>query len=243
MQQRFDSYLKGKRILCDPWKHMFHYHGKSLGELNQTELKEWRKERIRIREDIVKKIKDEMAEGKTVAILDSGDPCTFGPAHWFIEGFSEDQVEIIPGLGCYNAAIAALKKSMIPAYDNRFVMLTWPPFLFGLKGEDGEILDEGIVRELSKYPTTMVFYMSVGKMDKLVNLLNKYYPPDLPIAVIYYAGYAGKEVVVKGTLTTILDKIEGKKQTWLGLIVVGRCLEGMPYRTCIETIRLGGIKW
>jgi precorrin-4 methylase len=238
MPKRFESYLKGKEILCDPWKGMFFLHGKFCGELNETETKEWQKERVRIREEIVKKIKEEMARGKTVAILENGDPCTFGPSHWFVEQFDDHQVEIIPGLGCYNAAIAALKKSMIPAYDNRCVMLTSPHFLLGPRGEDEQIL-----KEISKYTTTMVFYMGTRKMDRLVDLLKKYYPSDLPIAVVYYAGYGGKEEVVKGTLATILDRIQGKEQTWLGLIIVGRCLEGMPYIGSMENIVWGGMKW
>jgi len=31
-------------------------------------------------------------------LLDEGDPCVFGPSHWFIEGFREEEVEIVPGV-------------------------------------------------------------------------------------------------------------------------------------------------
>ena len=192
MKGQFPTYLQGKPILCDPWKGMFGYKGKSWRDLSSEEKETFRKERVRIRDNIVQQIKNEVAKGNKVALLDSGDPCTFGPSHWFIEGFDEEEVEIIPGLGAFSAAMAALKKSSIPAYDTRFVMLTSPGFL--LKSNSGEFL--GI---LTKYPATMVFYMWLKSIDRLVARLKEFHPADLPVAVVYYAGYPEKEKVVKGT--------------------------------------------
>jgi uroporphyrin-III C-methyltransferase len=234
MKKRFQAQLKGKPILADPWKGMFDYKGKpwqKLSDMNPEEKRAFQKERIRIREEIVRQIKEKLAQGKTVALLDSGDPCLFGPSHWFIEGFDPQQVEIIPGMGAFTAAMAALKKSSIPAYDTRFVMQTSPYFLQG-KQKQGE----EVVKDLAKYPTTMVFYMGIKELNHLIPTLKKSHPGDLPAAVVYNAGYPDKEKVVKGTLDTILDKVAGEKEPWMGLIIVGRCLEGKPYRTRIENL-------
>lgn len=73
----FNKYLEGKTILGDPWKGMFDYKGKLWREIVKMGLEEkmaFQKERIQIREEIVRKIKAEMANGKNVALLDSGDP-------------------------------------------------------------------------------------------------------------------------------------------------------------------------
>jgi precorrin-4 methylase len=231
MQQRFQAQLQGRPILADPWKGMFDYKGKHWDELPKMKPEEKRafqEERIKIRDEIVRQIKEKLAQGKTVALLDSGDPCLFGPSHWFIEGFDPQQVEIIPGVGAFTAAMAALKKSSIPAYDTRFVMQTSPYFLTG-GGEE-------VFKDLSKHPTTMVFYMGIKKLNQLVPLLQKSYPGDLPVAVVYNAGYPDKEKVVKGTLDTILSKVAGEKEPWMGLIIVGRCLEGKPYRGRLENL-------
>jgi precorrin-4 methylase len=231
MKQRFPDQLKGKPILGDPWKGLWDYKGKPWKELptmSPKEQKAFQEGRIKIREELVRQIKEKLAQGKTVALLDSGDPCLFGPSHWFIEGFDPHQVEIIPGVGAFTAAMAALKKSSIPAYDTRFVMQTSPYFLTGAGKE--------IFHNLSKYPATMVFYMGVKELSRLVPLLRKSYPSDLPIAVVYNAGFPDKEKVVKGTLDTILTQVAGEKEPWNGLIIVGRCLEGKPYRSRVENL-------
>jgi precorrin-4 methylase len=51
-----------------------------------------------------------------------------------------------------------------------------------------------------------------------------YYQPDLPIAVIYYAGYTDKETVLRSTLATIDKDISAMNEKWLGLVVIGECV-------------------
>ncbi len=230
MSERFSTYLKGKTLLGNPWRGKFKYKWKDIEELGTREKKACQEERIRFWDETVVKIRSEMASGKNVAILDSGDPGVFGPSHRIIEGFEEDEVEIIPGLGCFQATMAALKKSSIPAYDTRFVMLTAPFFLLGRPE------NENILADLSKYPITMAFYMALKHADSLIAKLKKYYASDLPVAVVYNAGYPKKEKVVKGTLGTILDDIKSEKENWLGMIIVGRCLEGQPQRGMIKHV-------
>ena len=229
--ERFSTYLEGKTILGNPWRGNFKYKNwEDLKKLGPKEKKAYREERMRFWNETAAKIKNEIAQGKIVAILDSGDPCVFGPSHRVVEGLNEDQVEIIPGLGCFQATMAALKKSSIPAYDTRFVMLTAPVFLFG-KPED-----EAILKDLSKYPITMAFYMALKRADRLMAKLKKYYPADLPVAVVYHAGFPEKEKVVKGTLDTILKDIRAEKENWMGMIIMGRCLEGQPQRGMVKHV-------
>jgi len=230
VSERFSTYLKGKTLLGNPWRGDFKYSWKDIEKLGPGEKKACQEERIRFWDKTVVKIRSEMARGKNVAILDSGDPGVFGPSHRIIEGFEEDEVEIIPGLGCFQAAMAALKKSSIPAYDTRFVMLTAPFFLLGRPE------NENILADLSKYPITMAFYMALKHADSLIAKLKKYYASDLPVAVVYNAGYPEKEKVVKGTLGTILDDIKSEKENWLGMIIVGRCLDGQPQRGMIKHV-------
>jgi len=71
-------------------------------------------------------------------------------------------------------AMAALKKSSIPAYDTRFVMQTSPFFLT----ENNQ--DDDIFRDLSKYPATMVFYMALWNLENLMNRLTEQYPENFP---------------------------------------------------------------
>ena len=228
MAKRFASYLEGKELRDHPsWKE-FKYNWRDRDKLSAEQKKSMVAERIRFWDKKAGEIRKELSEGKTIAVLDSGDPCVFAPAHRVIEGLREDEFEIIPGFGCFQAAMAVLKKSSIPAHDIRFLMLTAPVFLF----ETPE--DESILKDLSKYSISMGLYMALKRADGLVTKLKKYYPGDLPVAVVYYAGYPNKEKVVKGTLDTILEKIKAEKENWMGMMIIGRCLEGQPQRGMVK---------
>ena len=228
--KRFSRVLKGKTVLGDPWRGNFKYSWRDVQKLGSKEKKLYEEERIRFWDQTATRIRNEVGQGKIVAVIDSGDPCVFGPSHRVIEGLREDEVEIVPGLGCFQASMAALKKSSIPAYDTRFVMLTAPMFLFGRPE------DEAILKDLSKYPVTMAFYMALNYAESLVDKLKAYYPNDLPVAVVYNAGFPEKEKVIKGTLETIVAKVKAEKESWLGMIIVGRCLEGQPQRGMVKLL-------
>ncbi len=232
-KERFSFYIAEKPVLCNPWEGLFDYKGKPWRELVHSDpslIESFKKERIRIREEIIGCVKKEMANGKNVALLENGDPCLFGPSHWFIEGFEDDQVEILPGVGNFSVAMAALKKSSIPAYDTRFVLQTSPFFLT----ENGQ--DDEVFGDLSKYPATMVFYMALWNLENLINRLKNHYPVDLPVAVIYHLGDEKKQNIIQGTVKDIAEKVQGIKEDFAGLIIVGKCLEGYGYRSKTENL-------
>lgn len=229
LRERFAAHLVGKTYLGNAcWGDFKHKRSSDLEAAGPEAKKAYLEERLRFWDQTAATIRSEVAQGKTVAVLDSGDPCVFGPSHRAMEGLDEDEYEIIPGLGCFQASMAALKKSSIPAYDTRFVMLTAPRFLFG----DPE--DEAILADLSKYPVTIGLYMALRRVDTLMPTLRKYYPDDLPVAVVYWAGDSEKEKVLKGTLGTILEDIKAEGENWMGMIIIGRCLEGQPLRGMVR---------
>ncbi len=47
------------------------------------------------------------------------------------------------------------------------------------------------------------------------------YPADLPVAVVYFAGYHDKEKVVKSKLSGIADEVRKIDEKWLGLVIIG----------------------
>jgi precorrin-4 methylase len=231
--QTFQDYIGTKPVICDPWAGLFDYKGRPWRDIARSDretIELFRKERVRIREKILHDIRKEMAAGKNVALIETGDPCLFGPSHWFIEGFREEEVEILPGVGCFPAAMAALKKSSIPSYDARFVMQTAPMFLF----EDGEKADE-FFDTLPPSACTLVFYMGLWNLDGLMTTLRKKWPADLPAAIVYHIGSDEKQRVVKGRLGDISDKARDIEEDFAGLIIVGECLRGNGgYRAKVE---------
>ncbi|MFZ5451191.1 MAG: SAM-dependent methyltransferase [Thermodesulfobacteriota bacterium] len=218
----FRAYLQGKKVQ-DPWMELWSYQGKiwmkDLSTFPPAERSKIVAQKSRERDDFVKKMKVLLQQGKKIALLDGGDPTIFSRAYWLLEGLNPEQVEIIPGVGAYTAAMAALKKAGTGG-GARFVLQTAPFSFFGKTDRDD------LAQALARFPGTLVFYMGLAQIQDLVNTLKKYNPGDLPVAVVYYAGYPQKQKVVKGTLDNILAKIAPEKEKWLGMIIVGRAITG-----------------
>ncbi|HAY21578.1 MAG TPA: tetrapyrrole methylase [Desulfobacterales bacterium] len=220
--KKLAKYLQGKKVE-DPWKDLWMHQGKIWMKDLHTYKPEERPaviaEKSRQRDEYVKNLKVMLAQGKNIVLLDGGDPTVYSRGFWLLEGLSDDQFEIVPGVGAMTASFAALKRASTGA-GARFVAQTTPYAFFGKQDRDD------LARDLSRYPGTLVFYMGISELSNLVETLKKYNPPDLPIGVVYYAGYPEKEKVVKGTLSDIMAKLADEKERWLGMIVVGRCLSG-----------------
>ena len=58
-------------------------------------------------------------------------------------------------------------------------------------------------------------------MRELVSRFSKYFPSDLPVAVVYFAGYPDKEKIVRSKLSGIADEVEKIDEKWLGLVIIG----------------------
>jgi len=228
----FGEYMANKPVLFDPWTGIWDYKGKKQDELSKEELAKFKVERFRIRDERVEQIKCLLVEGKDVGLLDSGNPCLFGPSHWYLEHFDPEDVVIIPGMGCDAAAMAALGKSTIPAYDTRFVMQTAPFFLM-----DRDMEDRQILKDLGKYPTTMIFYMALREPEKLFAALGEVLPPDMPCAVVYWAGHPDRERILPGTVADMGQKLSKEKENFMGLLVIGRFLKGKPYESAQKRLR------
>lgn len=226
----FSKYIGKKPVLkFSPWRGFWDYKGKDYRELTGEELKAFRVKRFKIRDERVDKIKDIISKGKDVGLLDSGNPCFFGPSHWYIEQFDPEDVVVIPGMGCEAAALAALKKSIIPAYDSRFVIQTAPFFLSGPNLKDREVL-----KALAKYSESMVFYMALWHPRKLFDALKEVFPSDMPCAVVYWAGYPQLQRVVRGTVGNMGNRLSREKERFMGLLFIGRFLRGKPYEAAMK---------
>lgn len=213
----YEGYIDPAKVAFNPWEGIFDEKADQSKKIDlQARATRIEKQRKKVQNFVLQQIKT----GKTVVIMDGGDPCVYGPAlNHLLVGLDDRLYEVVPGMGAFNAAAAALKRSMT-CDDARFVMLTSPQSLF-VGGPDSK---QDILRDLSKYKTTMVFYMSLRSMKELVEKFKPYYPSDLPVAVVYYAGHADKETVLKSTLAEIEQDIKKMDEKWLGLVVIGECI-------------------
>jgi len=215
------QYIAGKKVE-DPWPQLWWHEGKVWMKDLDTYKPEDRPKIVALkakeRDEYVRQIKAWLAQGKNVVLLDEGDPTIYPRGFWLLEGLSDDQIEIVPGVGAMTASLAALKRSSSGA-GVRYVLQSAPYAFFGRRDHDD------LAKALAQFPGTYVFYMGLAQLPELVDTLKKYHPATLPLAVVYYAGYADKEKVVKGTLADIMDKVD-KQEKWMGMIIVGPALTG-----------------
>lgn len=207
--EKFAPYLEGKDVHYGFWR-LFSYYGQDPAEL-EGEERERCEETATRRNEFIGIIRQAVGQGKTVAILDSGDPLIYGPYSWCLEEFEDLNPVVIPGVSCFNAANAALRRGITNSESTKSVILTaadWP-------GKTDTI------DRLSVHQSTMVLFTMRTDFREFIDKLSVNLPPEMPVAVVKHAGYAEKEEVIQATLGTILDKVGDDRLPFEYLIYVG----------------------
>lgn len=202
---RFEKELEGK-IVNNGYHRLFPFYGKKCSEVIK---KEKSRERMSCEEyhkkqaecaDLVRKA---VAEGKTVAMLDSGDPLIYGPCSWTLKEFKNLDTEVIPGLSCFNAANAAIGQGVTEGKSHSVILASgWS------------------VDEMAAHQSNMAIFTMRTEFKTFIDTLSKHYPSDTPLAIVSNAGYAEKEKVMRGTLGTIMNQT-GEEQPFHYLLYVG----------------------
>ena len=207
-KEKFAEYLKGKEFL-DSSLGSWRYYGKDCSKIKDKKKRARCEENRKKRAKLISQIRSAIAAGKTVAVLDSGDPLIYGPKAWYLEEFKDLNPIVIPGVSCFNAANAALRKSITSGKETSSVVLT----------------SKRDIEKMSAHHPTMVIFTMGTEFEDLVARLTKFYPSQTPIGIVLYAGYKEKERVIRGTLKNIMNKVGDEKLPFEHLIYVGDFLE------------------
>jgi len=216
IRNKFPILLMGKEI-HDPGFGIFAVYGKKPEEARKNKRFDY-DETVKQLNTITTIIRDAVARGKTVAVLDSGDPTIYGPNMWYMEAFEDLDPVIIPGVSCFNAANAALGKGVTSGKNTRSVILTASYTRKPYTGRD-------TIEELSRHHATMAFFTMFLDLPEVIKKLKTQYPPDTPIAIVLHAGYKEKENIIRGTLDTILDIAGDDQLPFEHMLYVGDFLE------------------
>jgi precorrin-4 methylase len=151
----------------------------------------------RARCEIVNKIRYGVEQGKTVAILEAGDPMMYGET-FYLEMLPKDfPSEIVPGVGAFQAATAAVKMSPPYGWDTNAVILTMADWQ-GRVDTNEKLMETG---------SSMVFYTMHLDYPKLFTELKRHYPENTPVAIVSYAGDQKRQKVIKSTVGSFLDEV------------------------------------
>jgi precorrin-4/cobalt-precorrin-4 C11-methyltransferase len=166
-------------------------------------------------EEVIEVMKNGILSNKQVARVHTGDPSIYGAIREQMDELDKLNInyEVIPGVSSFLATAAALKKEYTLPGVTQTVILT------RMEGRT-EVPGKESIEALAKHKATMIIFLSVGMLDKLVEKLKTGYSDTTPVAVVYKASWPDQKIL-RGTLETIADiiKKEGIKKT--ALVTIG----------------------
>jgi precorrin-4 methylase len=174
------------------------FYGVAPQKLKNQAAKEKALRMARYRQEIIDKIKDAVEKGKNVVSLQWGDPMMYGIT-FYLEMLPKDiPSEIIPGVGAFQAASAAVKMSPPYGWDTSSVILTMADW--SGRSDTNE--------KLMAMQTSMIFYTMHLNYPQLFEQLKRHYPQDTPVAVVNHAGDRERQKVITSTVGRFLDEVK-----------------------------------
>ncbi|SLN30035.1 Precorrin-4 C(11)-methyltransferase [Pseudoruegeria aquimaris] len=157
--------------------------------------------------------------GEDVARVHSGDPSLYGAIAEQIRRLKADGIpyEIIPGVPAYAAAAAALGQELtIPEIAQSIVLTRMSMQSTSMPA--GETLEN-----FARTGATLAIHLAVRNMREIERVLTPYYGADCPVVVAYRVGWPD-QILLRGTLADIRQKVRAEKITRTALILVGPAL-------------------
>ena len=145
----------------------------------------------------------------------TGDASIYGAIREQLDALDELGIahEVVPGVSSFLAAAAAMQKEYTLPEVTQTVILT------RMEGRT-PVPERERIEELAKHRTTMVIFLSVGRIAELAERLKTAYPETTPVAVVYKASWP-VETIVTGTLADIVEKVQAAGITKTALVTVG----------------------
>lgn len=171
-------------------------------------------------DDIVDRMEESVKNDKSVVRLQTGDFSIYGSIREQIEEMKKRGIkyQCVPGVSSFLGAASSMGVEYTVPEVAQSVIIT------RMAGRtpvpEGESL-----KSLAQHQTSMVIFLSVQGIRKVVKQLEEGgYPADTPAAVIYKATWPD-EKVVRGTLADIAEKVHDADIRRTALIMVGKFLE------------------
>ena len=171
------------------------------------------------REQIVAELVDGARSGEVVVRLASGDPGIFGAMAEMTTELSAMDIpwEVVPGVSSVFASAAALGMELTLPDVSQTVILT------RTAGRTPMPPGEGLA-DLARHGSTIAIFLSVDRIDEIVDELLTVLSPQTPAAVVARASWAD-ETMMRGTLETIAPMVKASKIHRQAMLLVGRVFD------------------
>lgn len=170
-------------------------------------------------DDIVDRMEEAVKNGKSVVRLQTGDFSIYGSIREQIEEMKKRGIkyQCVPGVSSFLGAASSMGVEYTVPEVAQSVIIT------RMAGRT-PVPEKESLQSLAQHQTSMVIFLSVQGIKKVVSQLEAGgYPEDTPAAVIYKATWPD-EKVVRGTLSDIAEKVHDADIRRTALIMVGKFL-------------------
>lgn len=154
-------------------------------------------------------------KGERVVRLHTGDPSLYGAIQEQMALLDREGIpyEVVPGVSAVFAAAAALKQELtLPEVSQTLILTRMAGRTPVPEGEE--------LRLLAAHRATMVIYLSVQQVEKVVAELLSSYPPQTPVVVAYRVGWPDQRFL-EGSLADIAAKVKASDINRQAIIMIG----------------------
>lgn len=170
-------------------------------------------------EEIVDILKAAHDSDEDVARVHTGDPSIFGSTAEQMRRLDELKIpyEIVPGVSSFTAAAAALGKELTLPEISQSVVITRAEGRTPMPPKEK-------LETFARSGATLVLFLSILHIRKIVEELIPHYGSDCPVAVVQRASWPEQKILT-ATLETIAEKVKSEKITSTAIIFVGKVLD------------------
>jgi precorrin-4/cobalt-precorrin-4 C11-methyltransferase len=172
-------------------------------------------------DEIIEEMAAAHRAGLDVARLHSGDPALYGAIAEQMRRLDQLTIpyDVTPGVPSYAAAAAALRRELtVPGVAQTIVLTRTAVRASAMP--TGERLGR-----FAATGATLAIHLSIANLARIVRDLVPYYGGDCPAVVAYRVSWPD-ELLLRGTLADIRDRVKSAGVTRTALILVGRALVG-----------------
>lgn len=169
--------------------------------------------------EVITVMMDAFEAGKSIVRLHTGDPSVYGAIQEQMEALDRLRIDyqVVPGVTSAFAAAAALKQELTLPELSQTVIIT------RIEGRT-PVPEREQLRAIAAIGATMVIYLSVGMVEKVVDqLLQGAYTNATPAAVVCRASW-DDELVIQCTLGDLAENVHQAGIDRQALIIVGDVL-------------------
>lgn len=153
--------------------------------------------------------------GERVVRLHTGDPSLYGAIQEQMLLLEKDAIpyRVVPGVSAVFAAAAALRQELTLPEVSQTVILT-------RLGGRTSVPEKEQLGSLAAHRATLVIYLSVQQIDKVVSELRSSYPGKTPVVVAYRVGWPDQRLL-ETSLEDVADAVKCAGISRQALIMVG----------------------